>query len=142
LALAEAGPAGATPCAVHAGNAAVGNCQRCGIFLCALCRTAVDDQILCPACFDRLAAEKGLPALRTSFVDLRGLALLAGIAGMFFFVFGVVTGPVTLVLAGLAVRQKRRGEGSGGWAGIFLACGLGIAQIGICLFLFLSGFKS
>jgi hypothetical protein len=142
LALAAAGPAGGTPCAVHAGNAAIGNCERCGLFVCALCRTDVAGQKLCAACFDRLTAEGTLPALRTSFADLPGLAVLAGFGGLFFVVFGIVTGPLTLVLAALAVRQKQRGEGSGGWIGIVLACGLGIAQIGIGLFLLVRIFKS
>jgi hypothetical protein len=141
LGLAEAGPAGGTPCASHAGNAAVGNCERCGLFVCALCRTEVAGQRLCPACFDRLAAEKGLPALRNSFVDLRGLSILVGIGGIFFSILGVVIGPVTLVLAIFAMRQKQRGEGSGGWGGILLAFGLGIAQICFGLFLIFALFK-
>ena len=141
LALAAAGPAGATPCAVHAGNAAIGHCERCGLFVCPLCRTEVAGQKLCAACFDRLSAEGSLPTLRTSFVDLPGLALLAGLGGLLFFFFGIVLGPLTLVLAGFAARQKQRGEGSGGWMGIVLACGLGIAQIGISLFTLLRMFK-
>jgi hypothetical protein len=141
LGLAEAGPAGGTPCASHAGNAAVGNCERCGLFVCALCRTEVAGQRLCPACFDRLAAEKGLPTLRNSFVDLRGLSILVGFAGLFFSIVGVVTGPVTLVLAVFAMRQKQRCEGSGGWGGILLAFGLGIAQICFGLFLVFALFK-
>jgi hypothetical protein len=141
LALAEAGPAGGTPCAVHATNAAVGTCERCGLFVCTLCRTEVAGQGLCPACFDRLRAEGGLPALRTTFVDLRGLALIAGFGGLFFFFLSIVTGPLTLVLAILAVRQRQRGEGSGGWVGILLAFGLGIAQIGLGLFLLFLVFK-
>jgi hypothetical protein len=142
LALAAAGPAGGTPCAVHPGNAAVGTCERCGLFVCALCRTEVSGQKLCPACFDRLTAEAKLPALRTSFADLPGLAVLAGFVGLLFVFFGIVTGPLTLLLAGFAVRQKHRGEGSGGWLGIVLACGLGIAQIGIGIVLLLQIFKS
>jgi uncharacterized RDD family membrane protein YckC len=134
LALAEVGPAGGTPCAVHAGNAAVGNCGRCGLFLCSLCRTEVSGQELCAACFDRLAAEKALPALLTSSVDLAGLAVLSGLLGLFFFFFGVVTGPLTLVLAGFAARRRQRGEESGGWGAIVFAIGLGIAQMAIGLF--------
>jgi hypothetical protein len=141
LALAAAGPAGGTPCAVHTANAAVGTCERCGLFVCALCRTEIDGQKICPACFDRLAAEGTLPALRTSFVDLPGLALLSGLGGMLFFFLGIVLGPITLFLAARAVRQKQRGEGSGGWIGIVLACGLGIAQIGISLFTLLRIFQ-
>jgi hypothetical protein len=144
LALAEAGPAGATPCAVHAGNAAVGNCARCGLFVCALCATEVEGQSLCAACFDRLAAARELPALRTSFVDLRGLALASGVLGLFLSFFGLLIGPLTLTFATLAVRQRRRGEAAGGWLGILLAVGLGIAQIGFGLFLVVSlirGFK-
>jgi len=138
LSLAAAGPAGGTPCAVHAGNAAIGNCERCGLFVCALCRTDVLGQSLCAACFDRLAAALELPALRTTFVDLRGLALASGILGLLFLVFGLLIGPFTLILAGFAVRQQRRGEAAGGWLGILLAIGLGIAQLGFGLFIAMS----
>jgi len=135
LALAEAGPAGGTPCAVHAGNAAVGNCARCGLFLCALCRIEVSSQEYCAACFDRLTAERnGLPGLRASFVDLAGLALFCGLVGFLLSVFGVLTGPLTLVLTGFAVRQRRRGDEGGGWPAIVIAAGLGIAEVVIGVF--------
>jgi uncharacterized RDD family membrane protein YckC len=137
-ALALAGPAGGTPCAVHSGNFAVGNCLRCGLFLCTLCRVEVAGQPFCAACFDRLAAAKSLPALRTSFVDLAGLALLAGFLGLLFSAFGVVTGPLILVLTGFAVRRRQRGDEGSGWWVLLLAAGLGIAQLGIGLF-FLQG---
>jgi hypothetical protein len=148
-ALVEAGPEGGTSCAVHAGNLAVGNCARCGLFLCALCRVDVPGGeapggaggALCAACFDRLARDKTVPALRTSFLDLRGLALFTGLVGFLFFYFGIVLGPLTLVLAGLAARQKRRGQGSGGWLGIAVAFGLGIAQLGIGVFLLVQGVR-
>jgi len=134
LALAEAGPAGGTACAVHAGNAAVGNCERCGLFTCSLCRVEVSGQPLCAACFDRLDAAKSLPALRNSFTDLAGLALLSGVLGLLFSVFGVVTGPLTLVLTGFAIRRRQRDDEGGGWGAILLAAGLGIAELGIGLF--------
>src|SRR5688572_25352205 len=42
--IAEAGPEGAVPCARHSGNAAVGNCTRCGVFMCNLCKIEIEGQ--------------------------------------------------------------------------------------------------
>lgn len=40
-------------CAKHERNAAVASCQRCGGFVCALCRIFTDRFVLCPGCFER-----------------------------------------------------------------------------------------
>src|SRR3954470_16522302 len=55
--VAAAGPELANACANHARNAAVTNCQRCGLFICALCEMDVGSGPFCPACFDRLRTE-------------------------------------------------------------------------------------
>src|SRR4051812_35197337 len=52
----EATPVG--QCAAHPNNAAVGVCQRCGTYMCALCRTRWHDRTLCPACVLRALDEK------------------------------------------------------------------------------------
>jgi hypothetical protein len=45
-------------CAVHPQNVAAGLCQRCGNFVCRVCRTRWEDRGLCVACVERLIAEK------------------------------------------------------------------------------------
>jgi hypothetical protein len=136
--LAEAGPDGAAPCAVHSGNAAVGNCTRCGVFFCALCRIRVDDQELCPGCFDRLTAEESLSTSRIRIRDYRGMAVSLGAFGLLASCFGLVTGPLTLYLVSQAVRQRRRWQERGGAASLVVASLLGLAQILFSL-LFLAG---
>jgi hypothetical protein len=136
--LAEAGPDGAVPCALHSGNAAIGNCTRCGVFFCALCRIQVDGQELCPGCFDRLTAEESLSTTRTRMRDYRAMALLLGLFGFLTFCFGLITGPLTLYLVTQAVRQRRRWQESGGTVGLAVAAFLGLAQTVISI-LFLIG---
>jgi hypothetical protein len=136
--MAEAGPEGAAPCAVHSGNAAVGNCTRCGVFLCALCRMSVDGQDLCPGCFDRLTAEGSLSTARSRVRDYRGMALALGVLGLLVSCFGLLTGPLTLYLVSQAVRQRRLWQERGGGAALVIASVLGLIQIAISL-LFLIG---
>jgi hypothetical protein len=51
-------PAPAGQCATHPRNPAVGTCQRCGTFMCAVCRTRWQERSLCPACALRAMEEK------------------------------------------------------------------------------------
>jgi hypothetical protein len=136
--LIEAGPDGAAPCAMHSGNAAVGNCTRCGVFLCALCRIQVDGKELCPGCFDRLTAEESLSTVRTRIRNYRGMALSLGIFGFLASCFGLITGPLTLYLVVQAVRQRRLWQERDGAASLVVASLLAVAQIVISL-LFLLG---
>lgn len=138
--LAEAGPDGAAPCALHTGNAAVGNCTRCGVFFCALCRIRVDGQELCPGCFDRLTAEGSLSTARTRIRDYRGMAMSIAIFGMLTSCFGLITGPLTLYLVAQAVRQRRQSLENGGMTGLVVAGVLGLAQIAISLIVLISLF--
>jgi len=50
--------AGASVCATRPQNAAVGTCQRCGNFLCAVCRTRWRNQAVCIACVERALEAK------------------------------------------------------------------------------------
>lgn len=47
----------AAACANHAGNAAVTNCQRCGLFICALCEMNTGNGTFCPSCYQRARTE-------------------------------------------------------------------------------------
>ena len=127
--VAEAGPDGAVACAQHPGNAAVANCSRCGVFMCGLCRVHIDGRELCPACFDRLAAEGALPSARSHFRNYRGLALLMSLGGCLMYSFGVLTGPVTIYFAVQAQRQRRRLQESDGRLAVIFAMTLGVVQI-------------
>ncbi len=138
--LAEAGPQGAAPCARHAGNAAVGNCSRCGVFLCALCRISIDRQELCPGCFDRLNAEESLSTARTRIRDYRGLAVAVGLFGLLVSCFGLITGPLTLYLVTRAFRQRKLLQEQGGRTALVLAGLLGVIQILIGIFMILAMF--
>jgi hypothetical protein len=120
----EAGPDGAAPCAAHPGNAAVGHCSRCGVFMCDLCRIEADGQVLCPACFDRLSAEGALPSARTTFRDFGRMGTTLLLASVLFSLFGA---PFALgaVYAGVKELQQRKavGEGSAVRAWIVIVLG-------------------
>lgn len=136
--VAEAGPGGAVACAQHPGNAAVANCSRCGVFMCGLCRVQIDGRELCPACFDRLAAEGALPSARSRFRNYRGLATLMAFGGCWMYFLGLLTGPVTIYLAIQAQRQRRRLQESDGLVAVILAMLLGLMQIAGGLFFLVS----
>ena len=51
-------PVPAGQCATHPRNPAAGACQRCGTFICAVCRTRWHERSLCPACVLRAMEEK------------------------------------------------------------------------------------
>ena len=95
--VATVGPEGATACANHARNAAVTNCTRCGLFICALCDLNVGSGSLCPKCFDRFRAEGALAGAATRVRDYIAMARVAVIVGIFFmflfvgWLFGVLS---------------------------------------------------
>lgn len=133
--VAEAGPDGAVACAQHPANAAVANCSRCGVFMCGLCRVHIDGRELCPACFDRLAAEGALPSARSHVRNYRGLAVLMGLVGCWMYFLGLLTGPATIYFAIQAQRQRRRLQESDGRWTVIIAMTLGVMQIASGLWL-------
>jgi hypothetical protein len=140
IATLDASVEAATPCANHARNAAAASCQRCGIFICALCEIAIGADRFCPACFDRLAAEKALPALQLRFRDYARLAVstaLLGILGSV--VLGIPLGIASLLFAIRGFRsaqQEQRPYGT-----LLLAIVLALASISIGSLLLLSFFQ-
>jgi hypothetical protein len=80
------GPQGHAPglgdgqCAIHPQLAAVGTCQRCGNYLCRVCRSRWRNQMLCIACVDRAldTREKSPEEARTH----RRQAILALVFGL------------------------------------------------------------
>ena len=113
----EAGPGGETTCAAHRGNVAAANCDRCGVFMCDLCRIDADQRVLCPGCFERLSAEGALPSARTTFRDYGRMGMQLLLLAVLFSFFGA---PFSLgaVYAGVKSlgQRKRIGEGSAAFA--------------------------
>ena len=109
-----AGPKEGAACAAHRRNAAVAWCERCGIFMCALCRTEADGRTLCAACFDRLAAEGTLQSTQTRHRDYVGLAWIASAVGFMVCFAGLVTGPLGVYYGFRALRQMNEWGDVGG----------------------------
>lgn len=102
-------PEGANACANHEHNAAVTNCVRCGLFICALCNMDVGTGPHCPSCFDRLRANDALAPAATRYRDYASMARIAMIAGLFFsFMFlGIPFAAVSLYYSRKAFKQLR-----------------------------------
>jgi hypothetical protein len=126
--VATAGPAGATACPQHPGNAAVGHCERCGILTCGLCQIEADRMRLCPACFERLSDEGALASTRVQFRDHSRLATTFAIFGLIVFFVGVLTGPAAIYYGVRARRQAREMGEAGGIGRLVLVVVLGLLQ--------------
>lgn len=118
LKVAEAGPGAGAVCAKHAKNTAVANCERCGDFMCSLCRIEADAMQLCPPCFERLSTEGALPSTVKSFRNYRGLASTSAAAGVCFWFFGIVIGPAALYYGYKGFQQRKELGESGGAVGL------------------------
>jgi hypothetical protein len=135
------GPAGANSCANHARNAATASCQRCGLFICALCDMNVGTGSYCPSCFERVRTEGTLQAAARRYRDYATMARTAAIAGLFFslmflgFPFGVAA-----MYYAIRARKQRRDEGrSTVGITIIMIVGMleilgGIASIGLLIY--------
>lgn len=127
--VAEAGPEGAHACPMHAGNAAVGHCGRCGVFTCALCRIEVERRALCPACFERLADAGELPSLVASYRDYGRAQYLLALLGLVFFFLGLVTGPASAYYGTKALDQMRAAGETRGRLRVWALFALGAAEV-------------
>jgi hypothetical protein len=83
-----------TPCAKHARNVAESSCQRCGSFMCALCRIDSDGKSFCPGCFERLSDEGALASSRSIYRDYGRLATNVALLSILIFPLMSLTGPV------------------------------------------------
>jgi len=121
----EAGTA--AQCAKHARNAAAAACERCGAFMCTLCRVESDGLVLCAGCFDRLRADGSLASARTSFRSWRTLGLHLAVLGVPMVTFGALLGPVAVYAAARGIGQARKSGDEGGLVGPVLSLLLGLA---------------
>ncbi len=129
LGVAEAGPGGATPCARHPGNAATASCDRCGVFVCALCRVDLSGKTLCPSCFDRLEGQGELVEVKNRFFDYRGLGLAIGVLGWMLCYFSALAGPFAIYCGIRSLKQLREWNEVGGRLVPVLAILLGLGQL-------------
>jgi len=106
------GPEGANACANHTRNAATASCQRCGLFICALCDMNVGTGSYCPSCFERVRTEGTLQAAARRYRDYAMMARTAVIAGVLFsfMLLGIPFGAVGVYYS-VKARKQRRDEG-------------------------------
>lgn len=120
----EVGPDGANACANHARNAAVTSCQRCGLFICALCDMNVGAGSYCPACFERMRAEGTMQTAAKRYRDHAGMAISSSIFGLLLWgCLGAPLGALTIYYANKG-RAQRRMEGRS-TAGMIVAMSIG-----------------
>lgn len=105
--VASTGPASANACANHPGNTATTSCQRCGLFVCALCDMNLGTGSYCPACFDRVRAEDQLAPAKTRYRDHAGLARVMVVAGLFMWPLGVLFGAMGIYYGRKGIAQRR-----------------------------------
>ena len=92
----------AAACANHARNAAVTSCQRCGLFVCALCEMNVGNASYCPSCFDRVRTEG---TLQERYRDYASMAVSGVIVG---FLCYFIPAPFAIYWAAKGIGQRRR----------------------------------
>lgn len=126
LEMATAGPEGTNQCANHARNAAVTSCQRCGLFICALCDLDLGSGSYCPSCFERLRAEGTLQPAAKKYRDYAGMARVSVLAGVLltFIFLGAPAGALAVYYGIRAVRQRRAEGGSVVWPVIAIIVGV------------------
>jgi hypothetical protein len=98
-------------CVVHAGNPSVGTCQRCGNFLCAVCRTRWREKVICSDCVGRaLEAQETPPEEARAHLRQGILALIFGIVAwaitllaVVCMAMGMAEGDIKPMLVGIGV---------------------------------------
>jgi hypothetical protein len=93
-------------CAVHPGNLAVGTCQRCGNYLCQVCRTRWRERSLCVACVER-SLEAGEASPEETRAHLRQAVLGVGVRPL---CLGDLSGRGPYYVYRYGKSRKRRNE--------------------------------
>jgi hypothetical protein len=90
-------------CAVHPENATQGTCQRCGNYLCPICRTRWHNQWLCAACVDHsLNAREKAPEEARAHRRQAILALVLGVGA-----WGMAVAGFLLLAAGTYLVENQ-----------------------------------
>jgi hypothetical protein len=100
---------GAGICASHPGKPAVGTCERCGTFACAVCRTRWWGKLLCMNCLNRaLETDEARPHEARTHTTQAIVALVLGIVSWALLVAGVV---LSVIAVGTAMDQNKLNPG-------------------------------
>jgi len=97
-----------TPCARHARNAAVAACERCGTFICALCRVDLDGAPVCLPCFERAQADQGVGQGGLLRRDYNRACFSVAMLSLLVFPLAPLGGPIAIGLGVLGWREDRR----------------------------------
>ena len=122
-------------CANHGGNPSESNCERCGIFMCSLCRTDVDELVICPGCFDRLSAEGALASTVTKYRDYSRMAVMSAAVGVFLWFTAPLLGPLAIVFGVRALKQQREFGDPEARRRAWLAIVVGVAETAVGVWL-------
>ena len=118
-------PLTGAPCARHARNPAIASCERCGAFMCGLCRVDSDGKALCAACFDRLGNAGELADTRKGYRHYNGMAVHFTVLGLFMWPLAPLFGPLAVLTALRGLKQGKRLGVTLGETGARVAIGLG-----------------
>ncbi|MCI0458348.1 MAG: hypothetical protein L0Z62_15395 [Gemmataceae bacterium] len=91
-------------CTAHPRNPAVGACQGCGTYICGVCRTRWQDQVLCPGCVTRAAGSR---EVQPQDARLQKRQALVGL------IFGTAAWLMTLASAMLVLFMRPGAQGDG-----------------------------
>jgi hypothetical protein len=132
---------GQVQCARHARNPAVAACERCGAFMCGLCRIDTDSKVICAACFERLRGAGELESASTAFRSWRTLGLHLGLLGIPMMSLGLLIGPASIFATVRGMSQDREDGSAGGkWGAVgTLILGSVVTLFGIVVALSLAG---
>jgi len=97
----------AAACANHAGNAAVTSCQRCGLFICALCEMNTGTGTFCPSCYERVRTETLDSGAR--YRDYASMSISGAVFGLLCWLIPV--GPFVIYWGWKGIQQ-RKSEGT------------------------------
>lgn len=134
LQVSQTGPQGASSCANHPRNAAVANCERCGLFICSLCELDVDGGKYCPACFERLSSEGTLDGTKTKFRDYGQMSNAIALIGFFFSMFLGLPAGLASIYYGIKRLRNKTESTAPAWAVVLCMC-IALAEIAIFLFI-------
>jgi uncharacterized paraquat-inducible protein A len=104
--LAGTGPDESAVCANHARNAAVTSCDRCGLFICALCELNIGTAAYCPACFERMRTEGTLTGSPVKYRNYAMQAVVALVAGVFCSFLALPLGALALYYSRKGMKQR------------------------------------
>jgi hypothetical protein len=94
--------------------------------MCSLCRIEADALALCPGCFDRLAADGGLPSTIITYRDFGRQATALGILGLILPFVGPIAGPASVYFARKRLAQQARMGEEAGRLGLYALQVLGV----------------